>query len=744
MNGRMAKLGQRNKASGELKFARVLSHPVCLGLLLVVATFLVYLPALPGKFVWDDDAWTTGLGRVLRDFSGLGSMWCRPTTLQQYYPLTATTFWLDYHAWGFWTLPYHVENVLLHALAALLFWRLLWRFRVPGAWLAAAIFALHPVMVESVGWITERKNVLSFGLYLGALLAYGRYALFWTESNPSAADGISARRRNAYALAFLLFLGALLAKATAVSFPAVILLAGWWQRGRIRWRADVLPVSPFLAAAIGISLLVAWLEKNHLGATGVEWNISFPERCLIAGRAFWFYIGKLLWPAHLCFVYPRWQPDVGRPGQWIYPAAALVILIWPVLAQKRIGRGPATAVWFYCGTLFPLLGFINAYGMRYSWVWDHWSYFSNPGLIALGAALLARAAERFRVPAMLYGFAAVVLPVLGILTWRQAGMYADLNTLWRTTIARNPGAFLAYNNLGGSLLRDRQVDEAMAHFQRALEIQPNNVEAIVNLGLAYSQIGRLNEAMAEYRRALELEPNNAETHDKLGGILLRQGQLNEAIGCFQKALELQPDNVSTLVNLGCALVQQNQPDAAMVCYQKALAIDPENAPAHSNLGNILFRRGLVDEAVEHYRRALKSQPDYTDAHNNLGVALLTLGKADEALAHWREAVKIDPRSVSGWNSLAWVLATSPTASVRNGAEAVAMAQRANELTGGRNPLVLRTLAAAYAESGRFTEATETARQALQLATAQSNTGLMNTLAMQLKLYEAGLPFRDTN
>jgi hypothetical protein len=354
---------------------------------------------------------------LLRDTSGLHLIWFQPTALQQYYPLSGTTFWLDYQLWKFWTLPYHMENVLLHALAALLFWRLLLQFQLPGAWLAGAIFALHPVMVESVAWITERKNVLSLVFYLGALLAYLRYE---QRSDPPSSGFGAASRDHAshacqpeaserrpvtrppsffYALAFVLFLGALLAKTTTFSLPAVILLIGWWKRGQIRWRADVLPTLPFFALALGLCAVTAWLEKHHVGAQGPDFALTFPQRCLIAGRAFWFYPGKLFWPANLCFIYPRWQPNPGSGWQWLYPVTAIgtLFMLWP--GRGRIGRGPVTALFFYVGTLFPVLGFMNAYGMRFSFVWDHWVYLPALGVIALGPALVVRVVERFRAPA---------------------------------------------------------------------------------------------------------------------------------------------------------------------------------------------------------------------------------------------------------------------------------------------------------------------------------------------------------
>ena len=268
-------------------------------------------------------------------------------------------------------------------------------------------------------------------------------------------------------------MAALLAKATAFSLPAVILLIGWWKRGRIRWRADVLPTLPFFAVAIGLCLGTAWLEKNHVGAKGPEWVISFPERCLIAGRALWFYTGKLLWPANLCFIYPRWQLNAGSWWQWLYPVTAVGTLLALWLARGRIGRGPAAAALFFVGTLFPVLGFMNAYFMRYSFVCDHWVYLSSLGLIALAAGLVARAAEHLRIRAVLYGFAAVVLPVLAILTWRQCGIYADIETLWRDTLAKNPGAWLAHNNLGIVLWDEGKIQEAVEHCNEALRSSPD-------------------------------------------------------------------------------------------------------------------------------------------------------------------------------------------------------------------------------------------------------------------------------
>src|SRR5580658_6605696 len=367
-----------------------------LGLIVIVLLgVLSYWPALSGQFVWDDNSWTTEILPILRDFSGLEKIWFQPTALQQYYPLSGTTFWIDYHLWGFHPLPYHVENILLHLTSAILFWQLLRKLQVPGAWLAGAIFAIHPVMVESVAWITERKNVLSMVLFLSSLLAYGRFSGYWNEPEPK-------RDWWAWGLALVLFCAALLAKATAFSLPGVLLLICWWKRGTIRFKRDVLPTLPFFVISIGFCLGTSWLEKNHVGAKGPDWQISFPARCLIAGRAIWFYVGKLLWPSQLCFIYPRWHLNTGSWRQWMFPISVLAILLTLWQLRHRIGRGPLTACLFFIGTLFPALGFMNAYFMTYSFVCDHWVYLSSLGLFALSAALAVKAADRFQLRPALY------------------------------------------------------------------------------------------------------------------------------------------------------------------------------------------------------------------------------------------------------------------------------------------------------------------------------------------------------
>jgi tetratricopeptide (TPR) repeat protein len=657
-------------------------------------------------------------------------------------------------------------------------------------------------MVESVAWITERKNVLSLVLYLGAWLAYMRYKQNVAGGPPSSdfrlrraparqvgaasvpyasrftgrSSPITRRPSLFYWLAFVLFLCALLAKTTTFSLPAAILLIGWWQRGQIRWRADVLPTLPFFALALGLCAVTAWLEKYHVGAQGSDFALTFQQRCLVAGRAFWFYLGKLFWPANLCFVYPRWQPDPGSGWQWLYPATALGALFTLWRARGRIGRGPVTALLFFVGTLFPVLGFMNAYGMRFSFVWDHWVYLSALGIIALVAALVVRAAEVLRTPGLVYGFAAIVLPVFAVLTWRQAGTFTDLETLWRDTLARNPDCWMAHSNLGLLLVKEGHMEEAMEHYHKAIQIKPDFSEAQLNLGLALAAQGRFDEAIENYHKAIQIKPDFSEALHNLGIALAAQGRIDEAIENYRQAIQINPDFSEALNNLGIALAGRGRLDEAIKNFRQAIQIKPDFSEAQYNLGNALAARGRLDEAIENYRKAIQINPNYCDALDNLGTALTIQGQFDgaienyrkaiqinsnrpqtcfhlgmalgqsgrkrEAVAQYREALRLNPNLTGALNNLAWILASNPDDDLRDGAEAVRLAERACELTHHGEPVYLGTLAAAYAEAGRFPEAVTAAEKAEQLATAAGSKKLAEKNRLLLEIVRSGKPYHE--
>ena len=629
-----------------------------LAAILVVAVFLAYQPAWQGGFVWDDDAYV--LRHDLHSFQGLARIWSDFRATQQYFPLLHTAFWLEYRLWGQWTTGYHLVAIALHCLAAILFWQVLRRLAIPGSYLAAALFALHPVHVESVAWIAELKNTLSGVLYLGAALAYLAFD--------------RARTVRSYALAAALFVLALLSKTTTATLPAALLLIFWWKRGRITWKRDVLPLLPLFLVGAGQGLFTAWIELQVAGAEGADFGFPWLERCLLAGRTAWFYLGKLFWPTDLIFMYPRWQ--VSRAVAWQYlpllAVLAALVVLWRLRPRTR---APLAAALFFLGTLFPVAGFLNLYVFRYSLVADHFQYLPSLGIIALfaaGVALLLKPAQGWRRVSGQMGCLALVA-LLAILTWRQSRMYADIETLYRTTIDRNPACWMVHCNLG-NLLGDRgHADEAIVHYRKALEIKPDHVEAQYNLGNA----------------------------------LANRGQVDEAIAHFQKALEIKPDHVR----------------------------------AHANLGSMLARRGRLDEAIAQYLKALEIQPDYVKARCNLGDALARSGQIDEAIAQYHKALEIEPNNVWALNNIAWHRATHPDPKFRDGGEAVVLARRAAELSPD-DPNTLGTLAAAYAEAGRFAEAAQTARRAVNLATQQNNPTLALSIRAKLRLYESGAPFRD--
>jgi tetratricopeptide (TPR) repeat protein len=539
-----------------------------LALLLAIVTMLAYLPAWNGTPIWDDDAHLTK--PELRSLEGLGRIWTQPGATQQYYPLVHTLFWVEHQLWGDWPAGYHLLNILLHCASALLLVRILRWLEIPGAWLAAAIFLLHPIQTESVAWISELKNMLSGVFYFGAILVYLKFD--------------RSRNLASYAAALALFLLGLMSKTVIATLPAAILIIFWWKRGKLSWRRDLLPLIPFFLLGTAAGLFTAWVERSLIGAEGSDFNYSITERVLIAGRVFWFYLGKLIWPFELIFVYPRWEVSAVVWWQYLYPAAALLLLA--VLAWlSRRWRAPLAALLFYILTLFPVLGFLNVYTFRYSLVADHFQYLANLGIIvpvAAGISLLLQRTQHWRRP-IGYTVCLVFLALLSVLTWSQSAMYRDIETLWRTTIERNPKAWMAHNNLGSALLQKGQVDDAIVHFRKSVEIKADHADAQANLASALLQKGELDEAVAQYYKALDIKPDNALVHYDLANALILKGQVDQAIAHYEKALEIKPDYAEVCNNLGIVLFQKGEVDQAITYYQKALEINPQYVEARANL-----------------------------------------------------------------------------------------------------------------------------------------------------------------
>ena len=684
--------------------------------LIVLITLLAYIPAMRGGYIWDDETYVTN-NPTLRTLDGLRRIWLEPGAVPQYYPLVHTTFWVEYHLWQLHPFGYHLVNVLLHALVAIFLLLVLRYLGVEGAWLAALFFALHPVHVESVAWITERKNVLSGLFYLSSLLAYLHFCNLAADPIHSATSSSMPRpisddgdhRWRFYALSLFLYLCALLSKTVTCTLPAAILLVLWWKRDRIYWR-DILPLIPYFVMGIALGLTTVWLEKFRVGAQGEEWVLSIVDRLLVAGRALWFYASKLVWPHKLTFIYPRWQIDTGIWWQYLFPLAALAVIFILWVWRSRLGKGPLAAVLFFAGTLLPALGFFNVYPMQFSFVADHFQYLASIGLIVLAivgiVSFLRKLSPRQRYIG--YTTCLVVLFAFGVHVWQQSTIYIDIETLWRDTIAKNPDAWLAHNNLGFALYKQGKLDEAISHFSEALRIKPDYAESLNNLGGLLASQGKLNQAIAHYSQALRIKPDYAEAHNNLGVALASKGKLDEAI----------------------------------VHYSKALRFRPNSAQAHKNFGVALFSKGNTDEAIYHYSLALRIKPDHANAHVQLALALIRKGKTEEAIQHYRTALRFRPDWPEVLNNLAWLFATHKNPRFRDGAQALQLAQKACELTDHKQANFLDTMAAAYAEVEQFDQALHTAQKAKQMALASGQVEIAKVIEKRMQLYEAGEPYYE--
>jgi tetratricopeptide (TPR) repeat protein len=578
--------------------------PVCV---LLALTLAAYLPALDAGFVFDDSVYVTQDARM-ESAEGLRRIWTEvggPEYRHQYYPLTSSGFWVQYQLWGEHPFGYHLVNVLLHALNAVLLWRLLGALRVPGAWLGAAIFAVHPVHVQSVAWITELKNVLSTAFVLSSALVLVNW--FDLDRGRRSASG-DARRPGLYALGLGLFVCALLSKTATCLLPAALVLLLWWKRDRLG-RRDVLALLPLFVVGVAFVAMTVFLE-THYRAHGEAFGQSGLERCLIAGRSIWFYAGKLLWPAGLVFIYPRWTVDVHAWWQYLYPLALVGVLLGLWWLRPKIGKGPVTAAAYFTLAVAPL-SFVNVAFTRLSYVSDHWQYWASMGFIALGAAVADVVARRLR-PVQARRAATVgalaIVAVLAGLTWQRCHVYRNERTLWTDTIARNPAAWVAHNNLALALQSAGQLDEAIDHFRQSVTLNPEYAEGHNNLGLALMFQGRLDEAVRAYHGALRLEPDLPGPHFNLALVRRSQGRLDDAIRHYREVLRHAPGSVETMTNLGEALEARGETAEALRQYRKALDIAPRNAEAHLRLGAALLDAGRLDEANGHLREARRLDP----------------------------------------------------------------------------------------------------------------------------------------
>ena len=625
---------------------------VALGLLVGVS----YLPAmLWGGFVWDDNLCIKT--DPVREVSGLWQIWFSPGAIENeghYWPLVYTTFWIEHKLWGFDPTGYHIVNVLLHLANTLLLWHLLRRLAVPGAWMVAAVFAVHPLHVESVAWVIERKDVLSGLFYLGAALAWVRF--------------VEQPRPQRYAWSLALYAMALLSKSIAVTLPVSLLIWHWWKQDRVT-STDLLRLAPFFA--VGLAITIGDLSFYQSERT-LSLDYSLIERMLIAAHALWFYAGKLLWPTDLAVIYPRWDIRVADPFAWGYlgAAIALVMALWHFRLQ--IGRGPLVGALFFAVTLSPALGFVDHNYMKYSFVADRFQYLAGIGVMSVVIGAVTHGVRCF--PGLwqkgVLGVAAVALVALGMLTWRQASIYRDEETFNRHIITLNPQARNAHRHLSKALYNQGRYEEALDAARVAVEQRPDYSKTQATLGEVLTALGRYEEAEKALRRAIALKHEEAEkalrraialnpqarnVHRHLGKVLYNQGRYEEALDAYYVAVAQRPDDAELHINLSAILSQLGRYEETETHLRRAIALNPQAKIAHFNLSDALYNQGRYEEALDAIRFVIEQDSDFLEAHINLSAILNALGRSDEAETHLRRAIELNPQNIDLVRRLAEVL-----------------------------------------------------------------------------------------
>jgi protein O-mannosyl-transferase len=695
---------------------------ICLALAGI--TLVAFGRALFCQFINFDDPDYVYENRVVsRGLTWNSIRWAFSFHAFNWHPLTWLSHMLDCQIYELHPAEHHATNLALHLAAVILLFLVL--RRMTGAlWqsaFAAAVFAVHPLRVESVAWISERKDVLGGFFFVLTVAAYVRYV-----RKPSVAR---------YGLTVLLFALGLMSKPMLVTLPLILLLLDYWPlRRAIPPRKLILEKLPLLALSVGSS--IATILAQHKAIQSIQ---VYPLGARLGNAAISciVYLRQMVWPNGLAIFYP--YPQGGFAGWEVALAAILVIGATVVVWMQRRARPWLLVGWgWYLIMLLPVIGIVQVGGQAHA---DRYTYLPQIGICIVVAWLAAEWVQRLRISKQAVGAAtAVVVGVLAFCTWKQTGYWHDDETLWPHTIACTTNNEMSHYNLGFAFDKKGEMDQAIAEYREALRIRPNYGEALNNLGLALLQQGKVDEAMEYLQQAYQAGPNRAEPCVNIGSALLRKGRIDEAIARFQEALQLKADNPTAYNNLGDAFLQKGDVASASANYEKTLALDPDYPEANYSLGNILLQNGRIDEAIAYFIKAVHAKPDYAKAYNNLGNALAQKGREKDAIASYEKAWQLEPSDLAINNNLAWLLATASDGSLRNGSESIELAQRANLLSGRNNPMVLRTLAAALAQLGKYSDAVGVSRTAIAAARQAGQTNMLEVLNAEMKLYQTGRPF----
>ena len=579
---------------------------IILGVLLILIVFLAFLPAVKSGFIWDDDTFLTE-NSLIKASDGLQRFWFT-TEPPDYFPLTSTTLWIEWRLWGANPTGYHVVNILLHCVTGLLIWLVLKELGIPGAWVAALVFGIHPVNVESVAWITERKNTLPMVFYTATILMFLKFE--------------NSGRRKWYVLSLACFLLALLSKTSVVMLPFVLGFCLWWRRGKITTR-DLYKLAPFFSLSAAFGLITTWFQYTRAIGSDVVREDGFLSRLAGAGWAVWFYLYKALLPIRLNFVYPRWEINPSSP--LVYVPDVLILIAMGIFWHKRKSWGHPFlfAFGYYILTLLPVLGFLNIYFMKYSLVADHWQYISLVGVVALAVGVVANLYEKKKNTYGQYitGLAVCLILVLFSLTYFRTQAYKDVETLWRDTLSKNPGAGLAHNNLARIMQNRGDFSGAILHYKKAMTSMPRDMLIPYNLANTYKDKEDFEQAAKYYKKSLEINPRFADAHNNLGLAYTNLGKTEKALEHYRKAVELKPEYVNATINIGNLFAQKKDFKEAIRYYEKALDIKANDENAHANLANVMAELGRYDEALKHYDKALAINPQNKIARINRELTL---------------------------------------------------------------------------------------------------------------------------
>ncbi len=695
--------------------------------LLIGLCLWAYWPIFNGKFLMDDDLLVTS-NPLVKSPDGLGRIWFS-TEAADYWPITGTAFWLEWHLWGMNAKGYHITNVVLHILAALMVWALLRKLNVPGAYFAALLFAVHPVNVESVAWIAQLKNALAMDFFLLSLLFYERNESQYAIRNGAENDfrpldsdpqNISFAGSSVHSIAgwywfsLLAFVLAMLSKGSVAIGPLLILGLAWWRKGRIA-AADVLKTAPFFVIAVALTAVNLWFQTH--GSGEVIRSVGFAERVAGAGGVVWFYLSKALLPIDLLFVYPPWHIEAGDLRWWIplIAAAAVAALLWRN-RNHAIGRSFLIA-WSALGfALLPVLGIVDVGYMKFSLVADHYAHIALIPVVAIVAAAWTfwrlKASTWNRKVA--WAAAAGAIIAFAFAARQETNLYADAISLYQKSLEHYPDCWMLNGNLASQLLQVGRTDEALDYCKNALALNPNYVEAHNNFGILLARQGKLQQAFDEYHEALRLKPDYISAYNNLGIALEQAGQTDEAIEQYRRAASVKDAPAETFVNLGTALVNAGRDAEAIEPLERALAMHAYYPEVYINLGNALLHTGHPQEATADYRKAVELKPDSVEAHYNLGCVCIDSGHPREAAAEFREAIRLNPQLAESHGNYGRALAQLNQLDL-----AIAEFQQALQINPNMYD-IWSCLADVYAAKNQFPLAIAAAEKGFALASGKTN------------------------